>query len=165
MSPLDPDERGRLVQAVHDSPTMLVAAVAGGGNAVITDLLDVGGASRTVLEIVVPYAPSAMAEFTGVMPVGRGAVSPEQAEAMAHAALARAVTLAPVGEVPVLGLAITAALVTDRVRRGEDRAHVCLATGEAVFHAPVVFEGDPLDRRGEDRLVADTALRLLSEHL
>lgn len=151
--------------ALHDSPTMLVAAVAGGGNAVITDLLDIGGASRTVLEIVVPYAPSAMAEFTGMMPIGRGAVSAEQAETMARAALARAAALAPAIEVPLLGLAITAALATDRVRRGEDRAHVCLATGDDVVHRSIAFERGALDRLAEDRSVADAALRLLGEHL
>lgn len=162
-APLDDGERRRLVTALHDSPTMLVAAVAGGGNALITDLLDVGGASRTVLEIVVPYAPPSMAEFTGVMSVGRGVVSPEQAEAMAQAALDRATALAPAIDVPLVGLGITAALATDRVRRGHDRAHLCLATHGDVVHESVEFDRGALDRRGQDRVVADAALRLLVE--
>ncbi|MEL7210511.1 MAG: hypothetical protein AAGK32_20150, partial [Actinomycetota bacterium] len=88
---------------VHDTPTMLVLAVAGGGNAVMLDLLEVGGASRTVLEMVVPYAESAMEDLAGPAPAGRPLVSADQAEAMAVAALARAQRLAPEGT-PVLGV-------------------------------------------------------------
>lgn len=159
--PLTPQWRQQLVVAIHDTPTMLVLAVAGGGNAVITDLLDVGGASRTVLEVVVPYAESAMDDFVGrwasaeVTPV----VSEQHAGAMAAAALARARQLAP-ADVPVAGVAVTAALASDRPKRGEHRAHIAVATADGtVGRERISLTKGALDRLGEDRLVADHVLR------
>ncbi len=166
--PLGDAERHELVDAIHASPTMVVVAVAGGGNALVTDLLDVGGASRSVLEIVVPYAATAMTDFTGPVPEGRSVVSAEHAEVMARTALARAEALVDDGDrrrPPVLGLAITAALATDRRRRGDNRAHIALATGDRVHHRSVALVKGRLDRRGEDRVVADDALRLLHAHI
>ncbi len=166
--PLTPAGRESLVRAVHDGPTMVVLAVAGGGNALITDLLDVGGASRTVLEIVVPYASAAMDDLVAAHEpdAGTPVVSALQAEAMARAALDRALALAPAGT-DVRGVAITAALASDRPKRGEHRAHVAIAEGDGrdrialdVEHVPLVKGA--FGRRGEDRIVADAALRALA---
>ncbi len=142
-------------------------AVAGGGNALITDLLDVPGASRTVLEVVVPYAESSMSEF-----VGRPGetiteiVSAEHAATMARAARDRAVQLAPAATPEHLwGVSVTAALVTDRPKRGAHRAHVALAGDtRTATHRVDLVKGE-LDRLGEDRAVADAALVFLADQL
>jgi nicotinamide mononucleotide (NMN) deamidase PncC len=165
----DEPGRRRLVEALHAAPTMVVVAVTGGGNALITDLLGVPGASRTVLEIRVPYAPGALADLVGVEVVrAAGAVSEEMAAAMASACLQRATDLAPSDQVPVAGVAITAALASDRAKRGDHRAHIAIATREAageaageevrLHHRFVALTKGELDRQGEDRLVADAAL-------
>ena len=156
---MDDAARRALVEAIHDTPTMVVLAVAGGGNLVITDLLGVPGASRTVLEARVPYAATALGDLVGP-DMDAGAVSEEMAEAMALACLQRAQELAP-NHGDVVGLAVTAALVTDRAKRGDHRAHIAVAhpraepTVEAHF---VPLAKGELDRAGEDRLVADLAL-------
>ncbi len=156
--------------AIHATPTLLVLAVTGGGVAAVTDLLGVPGASRTVLEVLVPYAATSLGELTGPGPedAGAGAVSRTTAEAMAIACLARARHLAPdAADDAIIGVACTAALVTDRPRRGAHRAHLAVArpdgsAGPAVTHQLVELEKGRLDRAGEDRAVADAILALIA---
>ena len=156
----DQHQREALVAAIHNTPPMIVLAVAGGGNAAITDLLDVPGASRTILEVRVPYAETAMIDFLGGE-VPDGAVSQRTAEAMARACLLRAQFLAPDQEV-VLGVACTASLASDRPKRGGHRAHVAIASTDGISHHLVSIVKGALDRRGEDRVVADAILRALA---
>lgn len=159
---IGPAERAAIVTAIHDTDVRLVLAVAGGGNAVITDLLDVPGASRTVLEVRVPYAEEAMDDLLALVgeQVSDGSVSRATAEAMGSACLSRARDLAP-GE-RVIGVACTAALVTDRIKKGEHRAHVAVAGADGSLHREVTLEKGRLDRQAEDRLVADVVLELIA---
>ena len=86
-----PTERqtpAELIRRIHARPTMAVIAAAGAGSAAISWLLGVPGASRTVLEIGVPYAAPALTEFVGYEP--SQFVSEETATAMAHSAYRRA---------------------------------------------------------------------------
>jgi nicotinamide mononucleotide (NMN) deamidase PncC len=157
---VDERDRAAIVQALHDSPTMLVLAVTGGGLALVTDLLHVAGASRTVLEVRVPYAPPALAELVGGLHAS--AVSEEVAIAMAAQCRQRAVALAPVAhDGPLWGVAATAALVTDRTRRGADRGWIALDDGIATVAQLVELE--PGDRVTQDRAVADALLALIAD--
>ncbi|MCP5025147.1 MAG: hypothetical protein GY929_02575 [Actinomycetia bacterium] len=144
------DERRVIVKQLHDSPVQLVLNAAGGGMALITDLLLVPGASRTVLEISVPYAAAAMVDLLGKDP--SQAVSDTTAHDLAAAGRARARELA---DGVTWGVGITAALTTDRTRRGEDRAWLCI-TG----HPSIAVDLDdvPSDRVSQDRAVADAVL-------
>ncbi len=149
-----------LVAAIHGTPWLIVLAVAGGGNAAITDLLDVPGASRTLLEVRVPYAHAAMVDLLGGEPPD-GAVSRLTAEALAQACFDRARFLAP-DHGQLLGVACTAALVSDRPKRGEHRAHVAIAAASGMTHRRVDLVKGALDRRGEDRVVADAIIHSLA---
>jgi len=155
-----PSDRHAWVEAVHATPTMLVLAVTGGGIAAVTDLLLVPGASRTVLEVTVPYAQSALSALTGG---DGGAVSTETAQRMAEAAYGRALALRPTSDVPVVGVACTAALVTDRERRGKDRA--CLAwvgvNGATTLEVELVKASAEDARAAQDRAVADRLLEIV----
>ena len=154
-------DRRRIATALHVHPARMVLVVAGGGNALITDLLDVPGASRTVLEVVVPYAETSMAEFVDRPGESlTGIVSAEHAAAMARAARRRAIRLAPTAT-ELCGVAVTAALVSDRVKRGDHRAHIAIADGQRTTTERVDLVKGELDRAGEDRRVADAALLML----
>lgn len=152
---MTPTERRAIVEAIHDHPIKLVLAVAGGGNAVILDLLDVPGASKTVLEIRVPYAETSLIELVG-RPID-AAVSIETAEAMAAACYRRAHDLASPEE-SVIGVGCTGALVSDRPKKGDHRAHVAVVTVEGTTNRFVGLSKGELDRQGEDRVVADAIL-------
>ena len=80
-----------LVELIHASPKLAVIAVAGAGGQALSCLLGVPGASRTVLEAVVPYGRRSLTEFLGYEPTQY--VSTEMASDMAEAACSRALRL------------------------------------------------------------------------
>lgn len=135
---------------------MAVVVVTGGGSQALADLFVVPGASRTVLEALVPYSDRSMREFLGHEP--EQAVSAETAAALARKAYERALALRPDDDVPVLGIACTAALVTDRPRKGEHRAHVAVCRGEPVEVRSLTLKKNARNRAGEERVVADLVL-------
>ena len=151
-------ERLGLIDQIHDSSLSIVIAVTGGGVASVADLLLVPGASRTVLEAVVPYSSQALSRMVGYSP--DQAVSEEVAEKMALACLRRAQELVE-DEVPVAGVACTAALVTDRQRRGDNRAHIAVAMSEGFWSSNVSLEKGLNDRATEDRIVSDAVLQMI----
>src|SRR5215471_6186361 len=114
-------DRVSLITRIHASPTMVVLVVTGGGAQALADLLAVPGASRTVLEALVPYSERSLAEFLGTLP--EQLVSVETASALAQTAYQRALRLRTEEAVPLIGLSCTATLVTDRPKRGAHRAH------------------------------------------
>jgi hypothetical protein len=155
-----PAELIPVITAVHDRPARAVLAVTGGGVSALAWLLAVPGASRTILEGMVPYAAASMEELIG--PVTR-AVSTETAAAMAAAGLARARRLAGSGE-ELIGLGATAALASDRPKRGEHRAHVAVARshGSAAQAWTITLDKGARDRRGEELVVAQLIVDVLA---
>ena len=151
-------ERLRLIDQIHDSSLSIVIAATGGGVASISDLLLVPGASRTVIEALVPYSFPAISHLIGYPP--DQAVSEEVAKQMALACLRRAEELVE-GNTPVAGVACTAALVTDRQRRGDNRAHIAVATSEGLALTNIALEKGVNDRATEDRIVSDAVLRMI----
>jgi len=155
------DDRHGLITRIHATDVRGVLAVTGGGVASLTWLLTVPGASRTVLEASVPYAEAALADLVGHTPTQ--AVSATTAEAMAVACLRRAVQLDPDGAGLLVGVAATAALVSDRPKRGEHRAHVALAVPNGTRVWSLTLAKGRRDRTGEDRLVSDLVVAVLAE--
>ncbi len=146
------------IAEIHRSPTRVVLVVAGGSQA-LADLFVVPGASRTVLEALVPYSEPSMDEFLGRRP--SQTVSEDTAAALARKAYERALRLRTSPEVPVWGIACTAALVTDRPRKGEHRAHVAVCGGGSAEVRSVTLKKNARDREGEERVVADLVLSAL----
>lgn len=111
------------VTAIHAAPPRLVYAFAGAGSLALFWLHAVAGSSRTILEALDCYAPGSLASVAGIALAP--AVSPATAAAMADWAYARAIMLTEQSG-PLLGIACTAAIATDRTRRGSDRAFVAV---------------------------------------
>ena len=117
--PMHPIEE--LVIKIHAAPQQGVLAVSGAGGQAVAWLLGVAGASRTLLEAVVPYGRKSMIDFLGFEP--DQSVSEETARSLARAAFRRGMRLRE-GNPPVVGLACTATIATDRLKRGEHRCYV-----------------------------------------
>ena len=153
------DDFRDLVQKIHDSPPQAVLAVAGAGSEAVAWLLGVAGASRTLLEVVVPYGSRSMINLIGHEPPQY--VSIETATDMARAAYNRALLMRE-SPVPVLGLGCTATIATDRAKRGEHRC--CIATwtetGSATYS--LRFDKGHRDRAGEEEVVSWLLLQALS---
>ena len=134
--------------------------VTGGGAQAISWLLTVPGASRTLLQVLVPYSERALADFLCEQP--HQVASVETAEAMARQAYRRGVELTD-ADVPVVGIGCTAALATDRPKRGAHRVHVarCIAAGIVTYS--LEFKKGLRDRAGEDSLASQLVVRAFSE--
>lgn len=141
----------RLIPALHGSGRKAALAITGGGSGAIGELLRVPGGSRLLLEAQVPYDEGALAAYLGVAPPQ--ACSADTAIAMARAARGRAARLAPAGS-DTVGLGATAALVSDRPRRGEHRLHIAFASAAGVAHCTCVLAKGRRDRGGEEELAA-----------
>lgn len=150
-----------LIQAIHDSPPRAMIAVAGAGSRALAALLAVPGASRTLLEALVPYAADSFDEFLGQRP--EQYVNESTARLMAGRALARAYHLREAETFPIIGLACTATIVTDRPKKGEHRAHVAAWTPQRLRSYTVRLEKGARDRAGEEGLVSDLLLNALAE--
>lgn len=148
------------ITQIHRTPTMAVLVVTGGGTQALADLLAVPGASRTVLEALIPYSDASLAEFLGTTPTQ--AVSVETAVALAQRAYQRACSLREGNTIPVVGLSCTATLVTDRPKKGEHRACIGLSEGENVEVYTLTLRKGIRDRLGEERLVSDLLLQILA---
>ena len=57
-----------LIEKIHASPHKAVLAVAGAGTQAVALLLSVSGASRSLLEVVIPYGRMSMVDLLGEEP-------------------------------------------------------------------------------------------------
>jgi hypothetical protein len=150
MSPSDAAWR-QLISALHASGRKAALAITGGGSGAVGGLLRVPGGSRLLIEAQVPYDALALAAFLGFVP--EQACSADTAIAMARSIRARAARLMPAGTDPI-GLGATAALVSDRPRKGEHRFHIAFADSARTAHCTGVLAKGRRDRAAEEDLVS-----------
>ena len=178
----------QLVRRIHDAPTRIVLAVAGGGSRAIAALLEVPGATRTLLEAVVPYCERAMIDWLGGQP--EQFCSEPTARAIAMAAYRRACHLASPGtapvfakrkwdcsppqsedapsqspppQFPVAGVACTASLASDRPKRGPHRTHLAIQTAAITVSQSIEFHKNRRSRGEEEHLVSGLVLNAIAE--
>lgn len=149
-----------LVQAIHDSPAQLVLVVAGAGHSALGHLLDVAGASRTLLEALVPYSQASFDEFLTRQP--EQYVAAYTARLLAGRAYTRAQQLNS-SDRPVFGIACTAAIATDRRKRGDHRAYVARWQVDGVVQAELMMEKGARTRAEEEALVSQLILQVIAE--
>ena len=112
----------QLIEKVYSSDGQFSLAITGGGTSAIASLFGVAGASATLLEATVPYHSAALRRFVS-------ASSPQRcttytARAMAMTAYISARNIAPGDN--VIGIGCTAAIATNRERKGADRCHIAV---------------------------------------
>ena len=147
------------IDGIHASPTKAVIAATGGGAQALAWLLGVPNASNTVLEISVPYAGEALAEYLGRTP--NPVVSEDVAMEMAQVAFERASRLS--GDPSATGIGATATIRTQREKKGEHRCFVASCSSEGLRGYGVTMIKGMRDREGEDEIVSRLIVRLLAE--
>jgi len=150
MSPSDAAWQ-QLISTLHASGRKAALAITGGGSGAIGELLRVPGGSRLLIEAQVPYDAQALATLIGFAPAQ--ACSADTAVAMARSARARAARLVPAGA-DLIGLGATAALVSDRPRKGEHRFHIAFDNSTRIAHCTGVMAKGQRDRAAEEDLVS-----------
>lgn len=116
------------IERILDSGHRAVIVTTGGGSTALNALLTTPGASRFVADARIPYSPEALERFLGEKP--DQSVSPETARKLAERAFKQISNPESRISNPA-GIACSAALQTDRERRGDDRAFICIKTAEA----------------------------------
>lgn len=150
-----------LIQAIHASEYQAVLAVTGGGSGALSALLEKPGASRTVLEAIVPYSGESLRQWIGGTP--DQACSEQAARAMAMAAWMRARELAPEADpVKLIGLGCTASLATTRVKRGEHRVHVAVQSSSKTSVTSLNLIKGEQERSEEEVMAASLILKSLA---
>ncbi len=141
------------IAAIHASSLQAALVIAGGGGSALAAMLAHPGASRFVLEAQIPYSRAALADYLGE---SAGHVcSSLAAGKLAKRALARAQGLAPDSE-GVLGIACTAALRTDRERKGTERAHFCIRSKQRNLYR--LIELPVASRAEQEQLISEQLL-------
>ena len=154
-------QRRTLVQRLHASPFQGVLAITGGGSGAIVELLQVPGASSSVLEAIVPYSEASLAALLGGVPDQACHVA--TARAMAMAAFRRAQTLTDAPANDVFGLGASASLRTLNPKRGDHRMHIAVQTLASTLSWSLTLEKDARSRQKEEALAVDLILRALAE--
>ena len=150
----------QLVEQITAAPTRVVLAISGGGSRAIADLLETPGASRTLLEAIVPYGEAAAIDWLGGRP--DHFCAPPTARAMALVAFRRARKLDRAAAPSLAGIACTAGLVTDRPKLGPHHAHVAVQTASATATWSLNLQKERRTRAEEEQLVARMILNALA---
>lgn len=151
-----------LVRSIHSAAGKISIVVTGAGTQALAWLFAEPGTSRTVLNARVPYSQAALDEFTGH--AAEQHVSAVEALLMAERALEEAERLITDENALLAGISCTAAIATDRVRRGENRCHVAFTSsdGRKVSTSLVMNKGQRT-RAGEEDLTSRIILNAIAE--
>jgi hypothetical protein len=150
------------VAALHDLPPKLYATCTGAGAGLLSLLWRTAGASRTLLGFEFPYDARVVQHAIGRAPASY--CSEEAALALAVSSFfkgQRALVEQGDPTTPVIGLGLTAAVATDRTRRGADRVHIAVRTDTTAFGLSAQFDSRSLTRSDEGRLCDLLALNAI----
>ena len=154
-----------LVTAIHDSGTRICLVVTGAGTRALAWLFGVPGASRTMLDAQVPYSVAALDDYAGG--AAEQHVSADEAALMASAALTRATALAERSGLPpgtlLAGVACTATIATDRLKRGDHRCHVAWRGADGGRGYSLVLTKGGRSRDTEEDVVSRLILNAVAE--
>ncbi len=132
-------------------------AATGGGSQAICWLLAHPGASRAIVDAHIPYHENALAEYLGTD--GPHPVALETARALALAAAGRAHRFSD--RIDAVGVAVTAALATTRVRRGDDRAHLAVRIDDRYLLRHLCFTKEEADRGQQEEHLSLAVIDLI----
>lgn len=135
-----------------------VIEFAGAGSAALWHLHAVAGSSRTILEATDRYAPQSMESLLGKIPTHF--VSLDTAIAMAWAAYRRACDLRP--GITNNGVGCTAAIATDRLKKGNHGCWVALADRTGVTAYGLTLKKGLRDRAGEEDIVSALVIHAMA---
>lgn len=156
--PADDDRPETLAERIHAAPGRGVLALAGAGASAVATLLGTPGASATILDVHIPYAPAALSEFVGFTP--ERFASEETARRLAMAAFVRARKLDAEAR---FGVGCAATLATRRVKRGDHRIHVALQTDRLSETLSITLRKGTRERAGEEAMAAQLVLMAVAE--
>ena len=146
------------IELLNRFDAQVVVVVSGGGTQVIPQLLAEGGASSVMLEALVPYAKSAIAEFLGGDPDAY--CSDRTTRQLAVAGWQRSIKLSSQGRNNV-GIAATASLRSGKPKMGQHRVHVATHRVQETVTATLQLKKNARSRLEEEHVAALLCLDVL----
>jgi nicotinamide mononucleotide (NMN) deamidase PncC len=148
-----------LVEQIHAADGKILLAASGVGTQAIAWLMGVSGASRSVLECIVPYSKTAFDSWLEREPDKY--VSEKSALRLAGRMHVRAQLLDSSGE-RLIGCACTGAIATDRPKKGQHQAFIATwtTTQIAVWH--ITLTKNARSRAQEEQLISCFLLNMLA---
>ena len=146
------------IELLNRFGAQVVVVVSGGGTQVIPQLLAESGASNVMLEALVPYAKSAVAEFLGGNPDAY--CSDRTTRQLAVAGWQRSVKLSSQGRNNV-GIAATASLRSGKPKMGQHRVHVATHRVQETVTATLQLKKNARSRLEEEHVAALLCLDVL----
>ena len=153
------DKVAALLEGLAQDNVKVVLVMTGGGTEAIASLFCGGGASRVMLEVVVPYAKKSLESLLGGEQ--ERSCSPGIARHLAMKAFCRAVAL----ETPLqhaVGVGATASLRSTNPKRGTHRIHVAVQTLFATTTATLELTKGVRLREEEERIAGQLILARLA---
>lgn len=114
-----------MIESIQSSGYKACIVMSGGGISAINEILSHAGASRFVLDAQIPYNQIAFNNYLKQTPDSY--CSEDTTKLLSQQAYQNALTLS---DDKVIGIACTAAIATNRVRRGADRAYVSITSSD-----------------------------------
>ena len=148
-----------VIRCIHAGSCQAVLAVTGGGSRAISDLLAVPGASRFMLDAVVPYSPRALDAWLTRKPDNY--CSRDTALNMAAVAWSRANQLAD-SATPIIGVACTASLISETPKRGQNRCFIGVQSDDSTSLYSLTLTKGARSRHEEEAAVADLLLMAIA---
>ncbi len=147
-----------VIAALHATPQRLVYEFSGAGSLALWWLHSVAGSSRTVLEATDRYTARSLSDLLGHIPTTF--VAATTASAMSRQAYRRALVLRD-DHVPVLGVACTASIATDRPKRGDHRGVVATCDDQRLTLYSLTLVKGHRDRLAEETLVSQMVIHAI----
>ena len=151
-----------IVKSIHDSPFKLTYVSSGGGTNAISSLLEVPGASNTILESYIPYSKESMNTFLNKEPDHYCAL--ETCLSMAANAYKKSKEIDNISKSKyLLGVAITANLTTTYEKRGEHKFFIVVQAYDYTKYLECFLDKGKRTREEEEALITAYAISLIAE--
>tara|TARA_A100001037_G_scaffold167377_1_gene150465 strand:+ start:7300 stop:8439 length:1140 start_codon:yes stop_codon:yes gene_type:complete len=151
----------KIVNEIHCSKLKICLVVAGAGNQAVSWLLNVPGASNTILDISIPYSENAMSEILDGLP--ESIVSQTAACSMAVRSFINAKRYCET-ETEVLGISCTATIATNREKRGDHRVVIGVCSQNKLRTYSLILTKGARNREQEDLVVSTLLLHVIAQY-
>jgi nicotinamide mononucleotide (NMN) deamidase PncC len=150
------------ISKIHESAYKLVIVSSGGGTNAISSLLEVPGASNTVLESYIPYAKESLDAYLNKTPDHYCSLNTSLS--MAARAFQKAKKIMPnTNPKYLLGISVTASLVTTYKKLGEHKFFITLQTESYSKTISCELKKGKRSRNQEENLVSAYIFMLINE--
>lgn len=147
----------QLIEKIHGSNHLFSLALTGAGSEALRALFSVPGASRSIVESIIPYHDMALREFLN-------ASSPQHCRTETARAMAMMAHLRGTRQTgkEVIGIGCTAAIATDRERRGDDRCHLSMQSSSRTETIDITLPKSQ-DRSEQEGICSGLIIELIAE--